>query len=254
LVKPGTYREIVSVSGSTPITLYGAGADASSVVIVNGRSAGDAGGTGASATFTSKAPGLQLKNLTVSNDFSAPASGSNLQAVALYVSGDQTVLENVRLHGFQDKFYADSSSPTAIARIYVKSSFIQGDTDFIFGRAVLVIDGGTIHYLSSRKGNGAGVHFAPSTHVDNPYGFLAIGVSFTADGSAPQNKISLGRSWDQSSTSPTPNGQAVVRDSTLGAHISKTAPWAAAATSGRAYSATGNRFNEYCNGGPGAGP
>jgi len=33
-----------------------------------------------------------------------------------------------------------------------------------------------------------------------------------------------------------------------------TAPWAAAATSGRAYSATGNRFNEYCNSGPGAGP
>jgi pectinesterase len=254
LVKPGTYREVVSLSGSTPITLYGAGSDASAVVIVNGRSAGDAGGTGASATFTSKAPGLQLKNLTVSNDFATPASGNDLQAVALYVSGDQTVLENVRLHGFQDTFYADSSSPTAIARIYVKSSFIEGDTDFIFGRAVLVIDGGTIHYLSSRKGNGAGVHFAPSTHVDNPYGFLAIGVSFTADGSAPQNKISLGRSWDQSSTSPTPNGQAVVRESTLGAHISKTAPWAAAATSGRAYSATGNRFNEYCNGGPGAGP
>jgi hypothetical protein len=64
----------------------------------------------------------------------------------------------------------------------------------------------------------------------------------------------LGRSWDQSSTTPTPNGQAVVRESVLGAHISQTAPWAAAATSGRAYSATGNRFNESCNSGPGAGP
>ena len=254
LVKPGTYRGVVSITGSTPITLYGADTDATRVVIVNSNSAADAGGTGASATFTTKAAGFQLMNLTISNDFPTPTSGSNIQAVALYTTGDKTVLQNVRLHGFQDTFYADSSSATAIARVYVKDSFIEGDTDFIFGRAVLVIDGGTIHYLASRKGTGSGVHFAPSTHVDNMYGFLATRVNFTAESGAPSNKISLGRSWDQSSTTPTPNGQAVVRESMLGGHISQTAPWAAAATSGRAYSATGNRFDEYCNSGPGAGP
>ena len=254
LVKPGTYRGVVSLSGSTPITLYGADGDASRVVIVNSASSGDAGGTAQSSTFTSKAAGLQLMNLTVSNDFATPTSGSNIQAVALYTTGDKTVLQNVRLHGFQDTLYVDSSSATAIARVYIKNSFIEGDTDFIFGRAVLVIDGGEIHYLASRKGTGSGVHFAPSTHVNNMYGFLATHVNFTAESGAPSSKISLGRSWDQSSTTPTPNGQAVIRESTLGGHISKTAPWAAAATSGRAYSATGNRFNEYCNGGPGAGP
>ena len=254
LVKPGTYRGVVSISGSTPITLYGADGDASRVVIVNSASSGDAGGTAQSSTFTSKAAGLQLMNLTISNDFATPTSGSNIQAVALYTTGDKTVLQNVRLHGFQDTLYVDSSSATAIARVYIKNSFIEGDTDFIFGRAVLVIDGGEIHYLASRKGTGSGVHFAPSTHVNNMYGFLATHVNFTAESGAPSNKISLGRSWDQSSTTPTPNGQAVIRESTLGGHINKTAPWAAAATSGRAYSATGNRFNEYCNSGPGAGP
>ena len=254
LVKPGTYRGVVSISGSTPITLYGADADATRVVIVNNASAGDAGGTSQSSTFTSKAAGLQLMNLTISNDFPTPASGDSLQAVALYTTGDKTVLQNVRLHGFQDTLYVDSPNATAIARVYIKDSFIEGDTDFIFGRAVMVIDGGEIHYLSSRKGTGSGVHFAPSTHVNNMYGFLATHVNFTAEAGAPSNKISLGRSWDQSSTTPTPNGQAVIRESTLGGHINKTAPWAAAATSGRAYSATGNRFNEYCNSGPGAGP
>ena len=254
LVKPGTYRGAVSISGSTPITLYGADTDATRVVIVNSQSAADAGGTAQSATFTTKAAGMQLMNLTISNDFATPTSGSNIQAVALYTTGDKTVLQNVRLHGFQDTFYVDSPSATAIARVYIKDSFIEGDTDFIFGRAVAVFDGGTIHYLSSRKGTGSGVHFAPSTHVNNMYGFLAIRVNFTADVGAPSNKISLGRSWDQSSTTPTPNGQAVIRESMLGGHISQTAPWAAAATSGRAYSATGNRFDEYCNSGPGAGP
>ena len=91
----------------------------------------------------------------------------------------------------------DSPSATAIARVYIKDSYIEGDTDFIFGRAVLVIDGGTIRYLASRKGTGSGVHFAPSTHVDNMYGFLAIRVNFTAESGAPSNKISLGRSWDR---------------------------------------------------------
>ena len=81
-------------------------------------------------------------NLTISNDFATPASGSNIQAVALYTTGDKTVLQNVRLHGFQDTLYVDSPSATAIARVYIKDSFIEGDTDFIFGRAVLVIDGG----------------------------------------------------------------------------------------------------------------
>ena len=254
LVKPGTYREIVSVSGSTPLTLYGADTDATRVTIVNNRSAADAGGTGQSATFTTKAAALQLVNLTVSNDFATPASGSNIQAVALYTTGDKTILQNVRLHGFQDTLYVDSPDPTAVARVYIKDSFVEGDTDFIFGRAVAVIDGGTIRYLSSRKGTGAGVIFAPSTHVDEMYGFLAVDVTFTADSAAPSNKIALGRSWDQSSTVPTPNGQLVVRESMLGGHISTMVPWAPAATSGRAYSATGNRFNEYCNRGPGAGP
>jgi len=253
-VKPGTYRGKVTYTGSTPLTIYSTDSDATRVVIVNSQSAADAGGTPKSATFMSSSPGLQLQNLTVSNDFATPSSGSNIQAVALYVTGDKTVLENVRLHGFQDTLYADTASDTKPSRIYIHNSFIEGDTDFIFGGASMVIDASDLHYLSSRKGSGSGVYLAPSTRVANDYGFLVTASKFTADASAPSNKISLGRSWDQGGVSPTPNGQAVVRESTLGAHISKTAPWAAAATSGRAFSATGNRFSEYCNSGSGAGP
>ncbi|HEX7452385.1 MAG TPA: pectinesterase family protein, partial [Polyangiaceae bacterium] len=253
-VKPGNYRGKVTYTGSTPLTIYSTDKDATRVVIVNSQSAADAGGTPKSATFMSSSPGLQLLNLTVSNDFATPPSGSNIQAVALYVTGDKTVLENVRLHGFQDTLYADTASDTKPSRVYIRSSFIEGDTDFIFGAASLVIDSSELHYLSSRNGSGSGVYLAPSTRVANPYGFLVTASKFTSEANAPSNTISLGRSWDQGGVSPTPNGQAVVRESALGAHISKTAPWAAAATSGRAFSAAGNRFSEYCNSGPGAGP
>jgi len=255
LVKPGTYREKLTIQTSTPITLYGAGA-ATAVTIINSVDSDGAGGTAQSATMTVKSNGFQIANLTISNDFptpAAPAAGTNVQAVALYTTGDKIVLQNVRLHGFQDTLYIDSPAATTVARVYIKGSFIEGDTDFIFGRSTTVIDGSTINYLSSRKGTGSGVHLAPSTAVANNFGFLVTGCTFTADATAPPSKISLGRSWDQSGT-PTPNGQAVVRESTLGAHINRTSPWAAAATSGRVFSATGNRFFEYCNSGPGASP
>jgi pectinesterase len=253
LVRPGTYPEKVAINTATPITIYGTG-PATQVTIVAAQSANDAGGTAQSATMTVRNNNFQMMNLTVSNDFATPATGTNIQAVALYTTGDRIVMQNVRLHGFQDTLYIDSPSATTVARVYIKGGFIEGDTDFIFGRSTTVIDGSTINYLSSRKGTGSGVHLAPSTSVANNYGFLVVSSTFTGDAAAPANRISLGRSWDQSSTTPTPNGQAVVRDSILGAHINRSAPWAAAATSGRAFSATGNRFFEYCNSGPGAAP
>jgi pectinesterase len=250
LVKPGTYRETVTYSGSTPVTLYGASTDATQVVIVHNMPASQ----GASQTVTAKSNGMQFMNLTLSNDFPTPASGDNIQALALLTNGDKIVLQNVRLHGFQDTVQFQAASPTTLSRVYVKDSFIEGDTDYIYGNATVVIEGSTIHYLSTRKGSGAGVIFAPSTSVSNDLGFLIVRCNFTADSGAPADKNHLGRSWDTSSITPTPNGQAVIRESTIGGHISKTAPWTAAATSGRAYSASGNRFNEYCNSGPGAGP
>ena len=251
LVKPGTYREKITIATGTPITIYGAGA-ATAVVIIDNVSAAAAGGTAQSATMTVQNNGFQIANLTISNDFAGAATGDN-QAVALYTTGDKIIMQNVRLHGFQDTLYIDSPVPTTVSRVYIKGSLIEGDTDFIFGRASAVIDGSTINYLSSRKGTGAGVHLAPSTSVGNPFGFLVIGCNFTADATTPANKISLGRSWDQSSTVPTPNGQAVIRESTMAGHINRAAPWTAS-TASRAFSATGNRFSEYCNSGPGAAP
>ena len=254
LVKPGTYRGSVSMSGTTPITLYGVDTDATRVVIVDNKSATSAGSTARSATFTSTADGLQLMNLTISNDFATPAIGTNIQAVALYTTGDKNILQNVTLHGFQDTLFTDTASETRASRVYIKDSFIEGDTDFIFGGATLVIDGGTINYLSSRKASGGGACLAPSTRTANSFGFLVIGATFTAASAALPNKVSLGRSWDEGGITPTPNGQAVVRESMLGVHIRKLDPWASAATSARPFSATGNRFSEYCNSGPGAGP
>ena len=114
-----------------------------------------------------------------------------------------------------------------------------------------VLDRSTIHYLSSRRAADAGVILAPSTSVGSELGFLIVGCTFTADAGTAPGSVRLGRSWDTSHTKPTPNGQAVIRDSALGGHIRSGEPWGAAATTHRPYSPSGNRLYEHCNTGPG---
>jgi pectinesterase len=266
LVKPGSYRELVCAKGSVPITLYGADADATKVTIAfdnyNGKTVdssktnacslptGTTYGTSGSSTFFVSAAGFQAQNLTIANDFAEGSLTSNIQAVALTVQGDQAVFQNVRLIGNQDTLQVKSSKLTIVARSYFKNSTIEGDTDFIFGRGTAVFDGCTLTYVSGRKTDSTNI--APSTETANPFGFLIVNSKMVGDSGMPTGTAYLGRAWDDSTAGAAPNGQAVIRDTEIGGHIRIAAPWAIAATSGRAFSASGNRLYEYENTGPGA--
>ena len=267
LVKPGSYRELVCVKGSVAITLYGADTDATRVVIafdnynskpidstkVNGCAIPSATattyGTSGSSTFFSSALGFQAMNLTIANDFAEGTLTSGIQAVALTVQGDQQVYQNVRLIGNQDTLQVKSPSATTVARSYFKNSYVEGDADFIFGRGTAVFDGCTITYVSSRKTNST--HISPSTESAHPFGFLIVNSKMVGDPGMPTGTAYLGRAWDDSSGTA-PNGQAVIRDTEIGAQVNVTTPWTLAATSSRAFSASGNRLYEYQNTGPGS--
>jgi pectinesterase len=285
-VKPGTYREVVCVpSAAPPITLFSKTADASATKIVFNNYNGKAKtaetpanpcnpaigaltyGTSGSPTFAAWAKGFQAKNLTFENDTDETGITENVQAVALATQGDRQIYENVRLLGNQDTFFVKSPAADTIARVFVTKSFIQGDTDFIFGRGTLVIDQSEIRFISSRQGS-KGYAIVPSTDARNPYGILVNKCTFTADEATTPGTIHLGRAWDESgkdvatyltlvATGIYPNGQALVRESTLGAHIRLADPWAEAATTKRPYSsvagaAPANRMWEFANTGPGA--
>ena len=285
-VADGTYREVVCVpSGAPPITLYSKNMDASATRIVFDNYSGKAKeaqtpanpcnpslgaltyGTSGSPTFAAWANGFQAKNLTFENDTDETGKTEAVQAVALATQGDKQIYENVRLLGNQDTFFAKSPGVDTITRVYVTTSFIQGDTDFIFGRAVLVIDASEIHFVSSRQGS-KGYNIVPSTDSRNPYGILVNKSEFTADDATTAGTIHLGRAWDESgkdvatyttqvATGVYPNGQALIRESTLGAHIRTQDPWAEAATTKRPFSSVGgaypaNRLYELANTGPGA--
>ena len=80
--------------------------------------------------------------------------------------GDRLIFENVRVLGNQDTLYFRTPNVTTVERVYMKGCYVEGDTDFIFGRGTAVLDGCTIQSLTSRTAGG--VVIAPSTDSRNP--------------------------------------------------------------------------------------
>jgi pectate lyase/pectin methylesterase-like acyl-CoA thioesterase len=272
----GTYRGQVCLQGKAPVAIIGLGDKPSDVRVVASRYAGeskrpgvDAGnpclpdlsassfGTFSSATLAIFSNDVQLAHLTVENDamngvragVGYPvnvAESGGAQAVAFMTQGDRIQLEDVRLLGHQDTLYVRAAPNGAGDRVYVHNSLIAGDVDFIFGAGTLVVDNSTILSRAGRRAVGNGGHIlAPSTEPQTSLGILVNNSRLISEAGLRAGSISLGRAWDQGvpkgawQKGLSPNGQAIVRDSILGAHIG---PWAAS-TSRRPFSPTGDQAN-----------
>ncbi|MEV4343800.1 pectinesterase family protein [Actinoplanes sp. NPDC049596] len=251
-VRPGVYHGQVVIPASKPgIRLVGLGRRPQDVVIADDRANGtpkpDGGtwGTSGSASVTIDGAGFQARNLTLANLFDEAAHPeiTNRQAVAVLTRADRVEFRDVRLLGNQDTLYVNSSDAATIARAYFRDCYVEGDVDFIFGRATAVFERCRIHSLD-RASTPAGYVTAPSTSITNPHGFLFTRCRFTSD--APAASVFLGRPWHPSND-PAAIGQTVIRDSYIGPHIGPagwsdfgTWPWADA------------RFGEFRNYGPGA--
>ncbi|MGC4091203.1 MAG: pectinesterase family protein [Polyangiaceae bacterium] len=229
----GTYRETVRIPSKTsapPITIYSTESDASKTVIVKNYSASGsptgeviAPGPSGSATFTQNSlAGFQAKNITIANDYEeGTVAGDDQSAVALLNQGDKSQFENVRILGNRYSLYIKSTATNFISRSYFRDSYIEGDDSFIAGRGTAVFDHCEIHSIGARVATG-GIIAAPSTALNNPHGFLFISSNFTADASA--SGVFLGKQWFESMGRENV-GKVVVRNSTLGAHLNKAAPW-----------------------------
>ncbi|WP_182908593.1 pectinesterase family protein [Microbispora sp. H13382] len=229
-IKPGTYREIITIPANKPyVTLQGLGGSAQDVVIVNNHSAGTYG-TFNSATAFVNGHDTALTNLTVSNDFDENTSSTGQQAVALNLNADRAVLSNVRLLGDQDTFLVNAS-----ARAYMTRSYVEGTVDFIFGDGTIVINDCDIY----EKRSTGGPITAARTDAAKTYGFLIYKSRITG---ATNNTTQLGRPWG-------PNAQVLYRESTLSSTMKTSQPW----TDMSGNSWKNARFLEYRNTGAGAG-
>ncbi|MFD5869587.1 pectinesterase family protein [Streptomyces sp. NPDC060322] len=228
-IKPGTYRERVSIPADKPyITLKGTGDSSDDVVIIGNRNAGDHG-TAGSATVVALGHDFTAENLTMANDFDENSSDTGDQALALYLDADRTVLDDVRLLGDQDTFLLNDR-----ARAYVVDSRIEGTVDFIYGGGTAVFHACAIH---ERRTTGGPIT-AASTAADKKYGFLFYRSTITG---AVGNTTQLGRPWRA-------NAQVLYRESSLSSALATAQPWTDMSTN----SWKNARFSEYRNTGAGA--
>ncbi|MEV1083112.1 pectinesterase family protein [Streptomyces sp. NPDC050211] len=244
-VAPGTYREKVVIPASKPhIVLQGTGHDRSDTVIVHDTPAAYGGSTG-SATVRIAAHDVIARNLTFSNDFDEAAHELNgEQALAMKTTGDRIVFEDTAFLGNQDTLMTDSPKLDVISRVYVRDSYIEGDVDFIYGRATTVVERSVIRALSRGSDSNNGYITAASTWKGNPYGFLVVRSKVVSD--APAGTFHLGRPWHPGGE-PDAVAQVLFRDTELPAAI-KSSPW----TDMSGFSWRDARFAEHRNFGPGA--
>nr|AHC08664.1 pectin methylesterase [Sphenophorus levis] len=299
-INTGTYQQVVYIPNTNvPLTIYGAGSRPDNTVItlnmpaqttpsayknlVNPNDAffkpGDPAysiyngcasssgtiGTSCSTVFWVLAPNVQIVNLQIQN--SAKNKGDQ-QAVALQTNSDRIQVHNVNLLGHQDTLCAGSGgTDTQIA--HYTNTYIEGDIDYVFGGGTAIFESCTFYSKADRK-NDESVIFAPDTDPHQMYGYLVIKSTITGDSAwSSSKKVYLGRSWDAGVKSAnayvpgtSPNGQLVIRETTINGIVPNSAPWTTA-TSGRAYAGNAansrdlnnqnfNRFWEYANTGSGA--
>ncbi|MET8133137.1 MULTISPECIES: pectinesterase family protein [unclassified Streptomyces] len=268
VIAPGVYRETVSVGAVDPatglpgaagseMTWIGASGDPRDVVVVydnaNGTPKPDGSGTygtTGSATTTVRTDGFTARSITFANDWlRADHPGiTGTQAVAIKAQGDRSAFHRCRFLGHQDTLYADSFALGTFARQYYRDCYVEGDVDFVFGRATAVFE--YCHFRTLDRTDLAaapyGFVFAPSTAVADPRGYLVTRGRISS--AAPDAYYKLARPWVPGSDL-TARPMLTVRDTRLDAGIDAVAPYT---NMSAAYPWQSQRFAEYRNTGPGA--
>lgn len=213
-IAPGTYREKIHIHTAN-VHLIGMGKRPQDVVLSWDDSAKSAGGTGKSGSVSVDADGFMAENLTIENtwELEHTRTEEGSQAVALLMSSDRAVLDNVRLLAAQDTLYANSRTchenlpkdgspptdkrePCQASRQYFRNCYIEGHVDFIFGDAKAVFDQCELH---ARHNSNVMFTAQSRQFPEEDSGYYFLHTRITGD-SQPGDKLVLGRPWRTYST------------------------------------------------------
>ncbi len=205
-VKKGTYKEkLIIPSWKIRISIIGENPENTIITFddYSGKpnpAGKDQFGNAKFSTYTSftvliQGNDIHLENLTIIN-----SAGRVGQALALHIEGDRFIAKNCRFFGNQDTLYAAIEN----SRQYYKNCYIEGTTDFIFGKATVVFKDCTIKSLSDSYVTAA------STSAQQKFGFVFLNCKLIADTAV--TKAYLGRPWR-------PYAKTVFLNCDLGKHI-----------------------------------
>ncbi|KAJ6582996.1 pectinesterase [Mycena vulgaris] len=184
---PGTYAEQVDITRSGPLTIYGYTTDTTTytgnqAILTAGVSASTAGSDDASGTLRIHKNDFKMYNVHVKNTF-----GVGSQAIAISQYGSRVGLYACGFFGSQDTLYANQGT-----QVYLKG-YIEGATDFIFGRLGLSYFGGNTIAVN---GGGCITASGRQTNDSGSYVFNQNTVILASDAvSGTSGNIFLGRPW-----------------------------------------------------------
>ncbi|KAL5728520.1 pectinesterase [Ranunculus cassubicifolius] len=225
-IAPGTYKEKIQIDREKPfITLYGT--DPTNLAKITFDGTALKYGTLQSATVGVDSDYFMAVNIVFENTAPEPDGKMKLaQAVAMRISGEKAAFYNCRFLGFQDTLCDDRGSH------YFENCFIQGTTDFIFGRGKSIYSQTEIHSID-KIGGVITAHAREKQDDDSAYIFLNCKVTGTG-------KTVLGRVWK-------PMARVIFALSDLGANVNPIG-WEKMNPS----QANTMFYGEYKNTGPGA--
>lgn len=166
-------------------------------------------GTFRTPTMFVRAPDFAARNLTIQNAFDGLAEmtrpgglhshdGAGPQAVALMLDkgSDRARLTEVDILGYQDTLFPDAG------RGLFERCLITGSYDFIFGAGRAWFEHCEIRSRPRPVDPVDGYVVAPSTPIDQPFGFVFKDCRLTKERGVAPRSVYLGRPWRPSSQFP----------------------------------------------------
>ena len=166
-------------------------------------------GTFRTPTLFVRAPDFAARNLTIRNAFDGLAEmskpgglhshdGGGPQAVALMLDkgSDRARLTEVDILSYQDTLFPDAGSSL------FERCLITGSYDFIFGAGRAYFEACEIRSRPRPVDPVDGYIVAPSTPLNQPFGFVFQGCRLTKEAGVATGSVYLGRPWRPSSQFP----------------------------------------------------
>jgi len=166
-------------------------------------------GTFRTPTLFVRAPDFAASNLTIQNAFDGLAEmtkpgglhshdGAGPQAVALMLDkgSDRARLTEVDMLSYQDTLFPDAG------RSLFERCLITGSYDFIFGAGIAFFRDCEIRSRPRPVDPIDGYIVAPSTRIDQPFGFVFQSCRLTKEPGTKKGSVYLGRPWRPSSQFP----------------------------------------------------
>jgi hypothetical protein len=230
-IKDGTYTEINRVNGKNDITFIGQDRHQTIITYANNNNI-----NGSSTTRpmfgVNQANSIAIENLTLTN--STALGGSQAEALLVNLA-KQFMLLDCDLDSYQDTLLVNQSGDQA----YIQNSYIQGNTDYIWGSGTLYVTNTILMDLTSQS------HLTQARTAQFTNGFAFVNCRILGANSSATN-CDLGRDGGSSGNTPSfPYGQVAYINCTMDTNVIVPAGWILGSGTTQGPDTANLRFWEY---------